>query len=149
MPKVVIIYYSRTGNTEAMAKAVAQGVEDEGVETEVKRVDYATSYDFMSADAVAFGSPCYFAYMSGKLKDFFDRMLQVLDKVIDKPAAAFISAGEETDGGKEALLSIETMMNYFMLRRVADGIICPEKPEKTNIEECKKLGSALAKAAKK
>jgi flavodoxin I len=59
MTTVLIVHYSRTGNTEAMAKAVAEGVENERLEARVKRVDYTTPFDFLSADSVAFGSPCH------------------------------------------------------------------------------------------
>lgn len=150
MPKVLIIYYSRTGNTEAMARAVAEGVKSEGLAARVKRVDYTTAYDLMSADAVAFGSPCYFGYMAGILKDFFDRMLQgaILKNLERKPAVAFVSNGE-TDGGKDALLSIEKMMAYFLLEKAADGVVCRGKPGRTKIEECKELGVTLAHVAKK
>lgn len=150
MPKVLIVYYSRTGNTEAMARAVAEGAKSEGLAARVKRVDYTTAYDLMSADAVAFGSPCYFGYMAGILKDFFDRMLQgaILKNLERKPAVAFVSDGE-TDGGKDALLSIEKMMAYFLLEKAADGVVCRGKPGGAKIEECKKLGVALAQAAKK
>lgn len=150
MLKVLIVYYSRTGNTEAMARAVAEGAKGEGLEAEVKRVDYTTTHDLMSADAFVFGSPCYFGYMAGILKDFFDRNLHsaILKNLEGKPAAAFVSDGE-TDGGKDALLSIERIMAYFLLEKVADGVVNQGKPGKTKIEECKKLGMALARAAKK
>ncbi len=45
----------------------------EGATAELERVDYATVEDPISCDAVAFGSPNYFGYMAGLLKDFFDR----------------------------------------------------------------------------
>jgi len=74
MIKVLILYYSRSGNVEALAKAVAEGAERvENVKAELKRVDYATVEDLISCDAVAFGSPNYFGYMAGLMKDFFDR----------------------------------------------------------------------------
>jgi menaquinone-dependent protoporphyrinogen IX oxidase len=71
MVKVLILYYSRTGNVEALARAVAEGVESiEGASAELKRVDFTTVYDLISCDAVAFGSPNYFGYMAGLMKDF-------------------------------------------------------------------------------
>ncbi len=151
MATVLVIYYSRTGNTEAMAKAVAKGAKREGVVVELKRVDYATIYDVMAADAVAFGSPCHYGYMAGALKEFFDRMLEpeVLKKIHMKPAAAFACNGE-TDGAKEALLSIKKILyNYFMLRPVGDrnSIVCKGEPDEVKIEECESLGIMLAQAA--
>jgi multimeric flavodoxin WrbA len=150
VPKVIIIYYSRTGNTESMARAVAEGVESGGLAASVKRVDYATTFDLTSADGVAFGSPCYFGYMAGIMKEFFDRMLQgaILKNLERKPAVAFVSNGE-TNGGKDALLSIENMMAYFLLQKAVDGVISRGKPGSAKIKECKKLGAALAQAVKK
>ena len=133
-----------------MARAVAEGVKSGGLAASVKRVDYTTTFDLMSADAVAFGSPCYFGYMAGIMKEFFDRMLQgaILKNLLGKPAVAFVSNGE-TDGGKDALLSIENMMAYFLLEKAADCVISRGKPGSAKIEECKKLGAALAQAVKK
>jgi NAD(P)H dehydrogenase (quinone) len=77
MATVLIVYYSRTGNTEAMARAVTEGAIFEGVEVVLKRVDSANEFDVSFADAVAFGSPCHFAYMAGALKAFFDTKLKI------------------------------------------------------------------------
>ena len=58
MVRVLILYYSRGGNIEALTKAVAQCVEKvEVAAAELKRVDYATVEDLISCDAVAYGSP--------------------------------------------------------------------------------------------
>lgn len=147
--KVLIVYYSRTGNTEAMAKAVAEGAESEGVQVQLKRVDYASVYDVVHADALAFGSPCHYGYMAGELKVFFDRMLEkdVLKKIRMKPATVFICNGET--GGKEALLSVQRILyHYLTLLPVGKGVTCKGKPGEKKIEECKTLGSELAKAGK-
>ncbi|MBO3841074.1 MAG: NAD(P)H-dependent oxidoreductase [Candidatus Brockarchaeota archaeon] len=102
MVRVLILYYSRGGNVEALAKAVAQGVEKvEGATTELKRVDYATVEDLISCDAVAFGSPNYFGYMAGLLKDFFDRAWSIREKIAGKPAAAFTCGGSSSDSVAE------------------------------------------------
>lgn len=151
MVTVLILYYSRTGNTEAMARAVAEGAKIEGVEVVLKRVDYATIFDVFFADAVAFGSPCHFAYMAGTLKDFFDRMSPLNAKYMEEirrmPTVAFVCDGE-TDGAEEALLSIEKILfYYFSFKYVSKGVVCKGKPSETKLKECQKLGQRLAKAA--
>ncbi len=104
MVEVLILYYSRTGKTESLAKAVAGGVNSvEGATVRIKRVDYATVEDFISCDAVAFGSPNYFGYMSSLMKDFFDRAWSIRSKVFSKPAVAFTSGGGSSSS---ALLSL-------------------------------------------
>lgn len=145
MVQVLIPYYSRTGNTEMLAKAVAKGAENvEGSSSVVKRVDYATVDDFISCDAVAFGSPNYFSYMAGIMKDFFDRALGIRGKVTGKPAIAFTSGGGSSNS---ALLSLEKMIGSFRLQKVAEGLASQGKPSDMDLQECEKLGKALAKAA--
>lgn len=150
MATVLIVYYSRTGNTEAMARAVTEGAKFEGVEVVLKRVDYANVFDVSFADAVAFGSPCHFGYMAGALKAFFDRLPSRNSKFMEQmrrtPAAAFVCDGE-TDGAEEALLSIEKMLfYYFSFKYVCKGVVCKGKPSESKLQECRKLGQRLAKA---
>lgn len=145
MVEVLILYYSRTGRTEALANAIAEGVESvKEVSAKVKRVDYATVHDFVNCDAVAFGSPNYFSYMAGLLKDFFDRALTVRERVSGKPSLAFTSGGGSSDS---ALLSLERMISSFRLEKVADGIASQGEPSEEDLKTCKRLGEALAKRA--
>lgn len=144
MAKVLVLYYSRGGRTESLAKAVAAGVESTGGSAIVKRVDYATVDDFVSCDAVAFGSPNYFSYMAGFMKDFFDRALSIRERVSGKPAAAFSSGGGSSDA---ALASLERMLASFRLEKVADGVVSQGEPSEQDLAACVKLGEALAERA--
>ena len=145
MVEVLVLYYSRSGRTEALANSVAEGVESvAGASAKVKRVDYATVNDFISCDAVAFGSPNYFSYMAGLMKDFFDKALSIREKVSGKPSVAFTSGGGTSDS---ALLSLERMISSFKLEKVADGVVCQGVPSEENLRDCRKLGEALAKRA--
>ena len=147
MPEVLIIYYSRGGRTEALAKAIAEGVNSvAGASASMKRVDYATVHDFVSCDAMAFGSPNYFSYMAGLMKDFFDKALNVREKVTGKPAAAFTSGGGSSDS---ALLCLERMISSFKLEKVADGVVSSGSPSKEDLDKCRKMGEALAEAVLK
>jgi multimeric flavodoxin WrbA len=112
----------------------------------LKRVDYATVYDFISCDAVAFGSPNYFSYMAGLMKDFFDKALSVREKVAGKATVAFTSGGGSSDS---ALLSLERMISSFRLQKVSHNIVSSGLPSKGDLEKCKKAGETLAKAALK
>jgi len=142
MIEVLVLYYSRSGRTEALAKAIAKGVESvKGASAKVKRVDYATVDDFISCDAVAFGSPNYFGYMAGFMKDFFDKAWSIREKVAHKPSAAFTSGGGSSNS---ALLSLEKMFSSFKLEKVADGVFSQGEPSRENLEACKKLGETLA-----
>lgn len=72
MRKVLIVYHTLSGNTEMMAKAVAEGAESvAGTTVSMKKALDATLDDLLDCDAVAFGSADYFSYIAGALKDFF------------------------------------------------------------------------------
>lgn len=147
MIEVLVIYYSRTGRTEILAKAVAEGAESvEGSRVKIVRVENVTLENFISCDAVAFGSPNYFGYMSGLMKDFFDRAWSIRDKVAGKPAAAFTSGGGPSNS---ALLSLERIIEAFRMIKACDGVISSGTPTEKDLEACRKLGENLAKAALK
>ena len=145
MVEILVLYYSRTGRTEALARAIAEGATSvKGASAAVKRVDYATVTDFILFDGVAFGSPNYFSYMAGLMKNFFDKALSVREKITGKPAVAFTSGGGSSNS---ALLSLERMINSFRLEKVADGVVSQGPPSKEDLASCRKLGEALAKSA--
>ncbi len=145
MVQVLVLYYSRSGRTEKIASVIAKGVSKiEDAETVSKRVDYATGVDLLNCDAVAFGTPNYFSYMAGLMKDYFDRTLGIRDKVSGKPAAAFTSGGGDSS---TALDSLEKMINSFKLEKVADGLISKGDPTGEDLEKAEELGEKLAKAA--
>ena len=145
MVEVLVLYYSRAGRTETLAKAVAEGVVSKGGSAKIKRVDYATVDDFICCDAIAFGSPSYFGYMAGLMKDFFDKALSVREKVTGKPAGAFTSGGLASNA---ALLSLESMIASFRLEKVTSGVFSQGDPSEKDLEACRKLGESLADSAR-
>ena len=143
MAKVLIIYHSYTGNTEEMAKAVAEGASGAG-EVTVKKAFDATADDLLACDAVAFGTPTYFGYMAGALKDFFDRSLAgARGKVDGKPFAAFASMALEK---RAAIDAVEPIAGFFGLKKIADGPLAKGKPAPEILDECRELGKKLATA---
>ena len=145
MAKVLIVYHSHTGNTEEMAKAVSEGAKSvAGVETTLKKAREANADDLLGCDAVGFGSPNCFGYMSGGLKDFFDRILGgARGKVNEKPYIAFSSAGR---GGKEAIESIDKICTVFKMKQIGEGVVATGKPTPEILAECQELGKKLAAA---
>lgn len=142
MAKLLVIYHSQTGNTEAMAKAVNEGALSAGVAVTLKKAAEATGDDLLACDVVAFGSPIYFGYMAGALKDFFDRVFYaVRGKVDDKPYAAFSSGGAR---GKQALDSIDRVSRSFKLKKAFEGVVAAGKPSSEVLEECKEMGKKMA-----
>jgi len=115
MGRVLIIYDSRTGNTEKMAMLVAEGARSvEGTEVKLKRVDEATKEDILWADGLAVGSPTNMGIVSWKMKRFFDEVIGDLWGEIDgKIACAFSSSGGWGGGNEIACMSILTMLMNF------------------------------------
>jgi len=146
MVEVLVLYYSRGRRTQQMADAIAEGVASvDDATAKVKRVDFALATDLVDCDAVAIGSPNYFSYMAGLMKDFFDRALAIRDRAAGKPAAAFTSGGGSSD---TALQSLERMINSFKLEKAFDGVISSGEPSEADLAKCREMGVALAKAAK-
>jgi len=142
MAKLLIIYHSQTGNTEAMAKAVYEGASSTGATVTIKKAVDTTDDDLLGCDAVAFGTPNYFSYMAGLMKDFFDRAwLTIRDRVVNKPYTAFGSAG---GGGRQALDSIDRVGSSFRLKKAFEGVVTAGRPSSDVLEQCRELGKKLA-----
>jgi flavodoxin len=146
MAKVLIIYHSQSGNTEAMAKAVAEGAKSAGATVVLKKATDANADDMLACDIVAFGTPNFFGYMSGLVKDYFDRAWIVIrDKVADKPYATFGSKG---GGGAQSLESVESICNGMKMRKVLEGVLATRQPSEVVIGQCKEMGMKLARPEK-
>ena len=87
MAKILVVYHSQTGNTEKMALAFAEGASSfENTELSFKRTCDANVEDLLSCDGIAIGTPENFGYMSGAMKDFFDRTFYPAQgKIFKKP----------------------------------------------------------------
>ena len=146
MSKVLIVYCSMTGHTQAAAEAVAQGAKAAGAKVAVKTAAQATAQDLIACDAVALGSYDAFSYMGGGLKDFFDRAYYpTQNAVVDKPYAAFLTHG----GGGKAVASIQSVAASFKLKEAAPPVVAHGLPDGPATAALTKLGAALAAAGKK
>jgi NAD(P)H dehydrogenase (quinone) len=115
VPRGIVVYDSKTGNTEKMALAISQGMQQNGVDTRVKRVDKATLNDLMEADAIVLGSPTYFANMTTKMKDFIDKSIKIYpDKLADKAGAAF-TVCDGVGGDMTVLAFLQAMLLHRMV----------------------------------
>jgi len=151
MTRVLVVYDSRTGNTERMAMAVADGARQvKGTEVVVLKVDKAKIKDLVDSDAIILGSPTYYGNMSGKMKSFIDRTNSIQGKLTGKVGGAFTSSGDTACGAETALLSmLEAMLiNGMIIQGRYDnkhyGPTAVEAPNMKEIESCKELGKRVA-----
>ncbi len=143
MKHLLIVYHSQGGGTQKMADAVLAGAsEEKGVETRRIRALDAGLDDLLWAQAVIFGTPENFGYMSGALKDFFDRTFYPAQGKVDQlPYAVFIKCGNDGSG---ALFNIERIAKGYPLRKVAEPIVHQGEVEEEVLEKCTELGQTLA-----
>jgi multimeric flavodoxin WrbA len=135
-----------SGNTEAAAKAVEKGARQvEGVEVVLNKAMDATVEDLLECDAIAIGTPDYFSYMAGALKDFFDRTFYPTHgKVNDKPYFAFVTHG----GGGRALDSVERIANAFNFKKAVEPVLVQGRPDEKAEAKLMEAGKKLAEIAK-
>jgi NAD(P)H dehydrogenase (quinone) len=106
MPKVLIIYKSKTGNTEAMAEAVEAGVKKESLEVIRKRIEDASLDDLLEPEGIIIGTPTYFGATTAEVKKFIDESIKHFGKLEGKVGAAFASSGDLGGGNETAILDI-------------------------------------------
>jgi len=143
MPKLLIVYHSMSGNTEQMAKAIAEEVcAVGGTAVQIKKGLEATIDDLLECDGVALGSPDYFSDMAGAIKDFFDRTYYpVQGKVTGKPCVIFDSAGGPP---LVVIESLRTMAKRFELDEIAEPVGASGASSEEILEQCRQLGRKLA-----
>lgn len=145
MTTILVIYHSQSGNTECMAEAVALGASMvEGVTVVLRRASDATLNDLEFCDGLAIGSPEYFGYMAGMIKDFFDRTYEkarTLKEIIHKPYVVFVSAGNDGTG---AVTQIERIALGYPLKKVHDPVIAKGPITPDIALACQTLGQTLA-----
>ena len=144
MKRVLVIYHSQQfGNTKILAEALADGVREAGAVVELINTNEhrVTMKEFMSADAVALGTPDYFSYLAGTIKTFFDD-LYLWDKagepVKGKPAVLFLSHG----GGGRAREPLNTFAQRFFTK-VGETAEFPRPIDEEAKRACHELGKQL------
>jgi len=142
MGKILVAYHSIGGNTQKVARAVAEGAGGvESVEVVLKSAIEVNTEDFKSADGFALGTPDYFSYMAGMLKDMFDRVFyDVKADTEGKPCVCFVTHG----GGGKAVESMERICKSFKLNRIADTLSIEAPVTDKHLSQARKLGKKLA-----
>ena len=152
MTILLIVYDSKTGNTEKMAHAIAEGAKQVGdVTVKVKNVEETKIEDLLEADGIIIGSPTYYGQMSNKIKALIDKSVEIHGKLEGKVGAAFTSSGGTASGAETTLLSIiQALLVHGMIvqGRAKDkhyGAAAVEAPDREELESCEELGTRTAK----
>ncbi len=140
MSKIAIVYWSGTGNTEAMAAVVAEGAQAKGAEANVIPCAAFTSDMVADYDAIAFGCP---AMGAEELEDYeFEPVFAAcIPELQGKPVALFGSYGW---GDGEWMRLWEERCQSEGLNLASACVICCGYPDDTANDECRAMGEALA-----
>lgn len=140
MSKIAVVYWSGTGNTEAMAAAVLEGAKEKGASGVMLTPMEFDASMIASLDAIAFGCPAMGAETLEE--DEFEPMFSgCKGKLKGKRVVLFGSYGW---GGGEWMREWERTCRGAGITLVSDSVICNEAPAADAIAACKALGAALA-----
>ena len=140
MSKIAVVYWSGTGNTEAMAAAVVEGAKENGAEVSLLTASEFSPEQVSEYDAIAFGCP---SMGSEQLEESeFEPMFTACEgRLSGKSIALFGSYGW---GDGEWMRSWEARCNDDGANLVCDSVICNEAPDEEALSACRALGAALA-----
>ena len=140
MKKTAVIYWSGTGNTEAMANAVLEGMKSAGAEASLLTVDQVNAADLGGYAVIAFGCPAMGAEVLEESE--FEPMFNSCESSLSgKKLALFGSYGW---GDGEWMRNWEETCVSDGATLVSESVTCCEAPDDVTVEACKALGAALA-----
>ncbi len=140
MRNIAIVFYSGTGNTEAMAEAIAEGVRLSGADVSLIHAQAFASDMLESYDAVAFGCPA--RGVEELEEEFFEPMFSSLQYLLENKRVALFGSygwgeGQWMHAWQERTLALGAIL-------VSDPVIALDDPDETVLEACKSLGTELA-----
>ncbi len=155
MAKVLILYYSSSGNTEKMARLVGEGVKSEGLEAVVKKIEGVRPDEMLDVEGVIVGSPTYYGSMAAPIKQFFDDSVKFHGALEGKIGAAFSSSANIAGGNETTVLDIlHALLIHGMIiqgdsRGDHYGPVAIGAPDNRSSKECRDLGARVARLVKR
>ncbi len=156
--QILILYYSKGGNTRKVAERIAGGVESvSGVNALLKSTQEVKKEDFVDSAGVIAGSPVYFGSMAWDLKRVFDEYVVIRRKMENKVGAVFATSGDPSGGKETTMISIIQCLLIYGMIIVGDpmdatghyGAACVGTPDERTSENARKLGRRVAELCKK
>jgi multimeric flavodoxin WrbA len=143
--RLLVVYHSRSGGTQAMTDAVVAGATDEaitGVHVAVQRAFDTTPDDVRQCNGIILGTPSNFGYMSGALKDFFDRVYyEVIEDTPGLPYALYVKASSDGDG---AVRSVERIVAGLRWKAIAPPLVVTGDLTPDDLDRAQELGATMA-----
>ena len=155
--QVLVLYFSKGGNTRQLAEKIVAGVESVGVTPVLKSTAEVTKEDFLASAGVIAGSPVYFGVMAAELKRVFDEFVSIRKKMENKVGAAFATSGHPSGGKETTIMSILQCMFIYGMIIVGDpmsasghyGVASLGAPDETAANDGFELGRRVAELCRK
>ena len=143
--RLLIVAHAPSPGTRRLREAVVAGATSDDIEN-VEVVALAPldagPDDVLAAEAVILGTTENLGYMSGALKDFFDRSYYpCLEKTQALPYCLYIRAGHDGTG---TLRGVETIVTGLRWRAVQEPLVCRGEWQEDFVEQCHEIGAAMA-----
>jgi NAD(P)H dehydrogenase (quinone) len=157
MIQILVLYYSKSGNTKKLAEAVACGAKEvDDVNVVIKSSAEVTKDDFTQSHGIIAGSPVYFGTMAAGLKSVFDKFIGIRRKMENKIGAAFATSADASGGKETTIFSIIQAMLIYGMIIIGDpmsatghyGTACVGRPDDKAIKCGMDLGKRTAELAK-
>jgi len=147
MPKAIVVYYTRFGNTRQAAEAICEGIKEGGLDAECKEIKDIKPEDLAKYDVILVGTPTHYGAMAEDMGKFVDALKEV--ELKGKRAAAFDTRyeGEKTGGLSELEKYIKKLGMEIILPGLA--VLLPAGDawgplREGEITKCRKFGESIA-----
>jgi len=155
--QVLVLYYSKGGNTRQLGEEIAVGIQSTGVKAVLRSTAEVNKDDFLQSAGVIAGSPVYFGVMAAELKRVFDEFVGIRKKMENKVGAAFATGGHVTGGKETTIMSILQCMFIYGMIIVGDpmsasghyGVASVGAPDDTAASDGFELGRRVADLCRK
>jgi NAD(P)H dehydrogenase (quinone) len=155
MVRMLICYYSRSGNTKKMAYLIQKGVMDADVEVDTKDVKDVKVDDLLGYDGIIIGSPTYYGLPAAEVKSLLDKSVKHHGKLSGKVGGAFASSANIGGGNETTVLAILEALLIHGMTICGDskwdhyGPVSIEKPDDRVEKVCVRYGKRVATLTKK
>ena len=155
MVRMLICYYSRSGNTKKMAYLIQKGAMEEDVDVDTKDVKDVKVDDLLGYDGIIIGSPTYYGLPAAEVKSLLDKSVKHHGKLSGKVGGAFASSANIGGGNETTVLAILEALLIHGMTICGDskwdhyGPVSIEKPDDRVEKVCVRYGKRVAALTKK
>lgn len=150
MVRILVCYFSKSGNTKRMAEFIAEGASNQGADVDLKDVEEVDADLLLEYDGLIFGSPTYYGTCAAQIKELIDESVKHHGALEGKVGGAFSSSANLAGGNETTILHILQMFMIHGMVIKGDpkgshfGPVSLDAPDLRAEEECKRYGKRIA-----